>query len=109
MVIPKEESEKEITGIDSTIALIATPMLTGPGTISFITIKSYDIGRTAVLFNLCASFLLVGAVFLLFSFLVSKVNEKLVNIVSRILGLFLMAVAVEMITKGFQVMITTIL
>ncbi|MFH0875775.1 MAG: MarC family protein [archaeon] len=102
MVRPKEEEIKEVTNIDSLTTIIATPMLTGPGTISFITIKSYEIGKTAVLTNLLGAFVLVGVVFFVFSLLVSKVNPKIVNILSRILGLFLMAVAVEMLATGLE-------
>ncbi len=101
MVRPKEEEQK-VTNIDSLITIIATPMLTGPGTISFITIKSLELGSPTVLSNLCFSFLLVGFIFFMFSLLVSKVNPKIVNILSRILGLFLMAVAVEMISNGLE-------
>jgi len=96
MVRPKEEEQK-VTNIDSLITIIATPMLTGPGTISFITIKSLELGSPTVLSNLCFSFLLVGFIFFMFSQQVSKVN-----ILSRILGLFLMAVAVEMISNGLE-------
>jgi multiple antibiotic resistance protein len=100
MIQPKEAQKKKIETIDSLITIIATPMLTGPATISFVTIKTMEIGRTAVLTNLIGSFVLVGVVFYVFTLLVSKVNPKLVNILSRIMGLFLMAIAIEMIAKG---------
>jgi multiple antibiotic resistance protein len=102
MIKPKEEQKKKIETIDSLTTIIATPMLTGPATISFVTIKAMEIGRTEVLANLVGSFILVGAVFFVFTLLVSKVNPKLVNILSRILGLFLMALAIEMIAKGIH-------
>jgi multiple antibiotic resistance protein len=100
MIQPKEEQKKKIETIDHLTTIIATPMLTGPATISFVTIKTMEIGRTEVLTNLVGSFILVGAVFFVFTMLVSKVSPKLVNILSRILGLFLMALAIEMISKG---------
>jgi multiple antibiotic resistance protein len=103
MVKPKPpEDKKKIETIDSLTTIIATPMLTGPGTISFITVKTLELGRTVVLSGILGSFILVGIVFFMFSMMVSKVSPKLVNILSRILGLFLMAVAVEMIAKGMQ-------
>jgi multiple antibiotic resistance protein len=102
MIKPKEATKQKVENIDGLITIIATPMLTGPGTISFITIKTMEVGRTTVLENLLGSFLLVGAVFFIFSLLVSKVNPKIVNILSRIMGLFLMAVAVEMIATGIH-------
>jgi hypothetical protein len=67
-----------------------------------VTIKTMEIGRTAVLGSLLGSFVLVGVVFYVFTLLVSKVNPKLVNILSRIMGLFLMAIAIEMIAKGIH-------
>jgi len=101
MITPKvEEENKKIDTVDSLTTIIATPMLTGPATISYITIKTMEIGRTEILSNLAVSFVLVGIVFYLFTFLVSKVNPKIINILSRIFGLFLMAVAIEMISKG---------
>lgn len=103
MIKPKEEKAgKRLENIDGLITIIATPMLTGPGTISFVTIKTMELGRTAVLTNLVGSFILVGVVFYVFSLLVSKVNPKIVNILSRIMGLFLMAVSVEMMAKGLE-------
>ncbi len=110
MVRPNEEvHKKEITNIDSLTTIIATPMLTGPGTISFITIKTLEVGKLAILSNIAGAFVLVGAVFSLFSLLVSKVNPKIVNIVSRIMGLFLMAVAVDMIANGAGGMVSLLL
>ena len=97
---PKESEHKKIGGVDSLISIIATPLLTGPATISFITIKAYEIGQASLIFNLITAFILVGIVFILFSYSIPKVNTHLVDISSRVLGLFLTAVAIEMIAKG---------
>lgn len=105
MVRPREKENKDFKNIDSLITIIATPMLTGPGTISFITLKTIEIGKIAVLTNLVFAFLLVGIVFFIFTLLVSKVDSKLVNLLSRILGLFLMAISIEMISKGIFALI----
>jgi len=102
MVRPNENEKTEFHGIDSLITIIATPMLTGPGTISFITVKTLEVGKATVLTNLAGAFILVGVVFSVFCLLVSKVNPKLVNILSRIMGLFLMAISIEMIAKGIE-------
>jgi multiple antibiotic resistance protein len=95
---PKNTEQKKVSGVDSLVSIIATPLLTGPATISFITIKAYEIGQATLLFNLLMAFLLVGIVFVLFAYSVPKVN--IVDISSRVLGLFLTAVAIEMIAKG---------
>jgi len=77
-------------------------MLTGPATISYITIKAYELGQFAVIANLIPAFILVGVVFITFAYIVPKANVNLVNISSRILGLFLTAVSIEMIFTGVK-------
>ncbi len=100
MARPPKKEIKEFNSVDGLITVLATPMLTGPATISFITLKSYEIGQVAVLFNIVPTFILVGAVMYLIAMFVSKINLKLVDMFSRILGLFLIAVSVEMVAKG---------
>ncbi|MBI2130199.1 MarC family protein [Candidatus Woesearchaeota archaeon] len=101
-VRPSDVKHSELSGIGSTISIIATPMLTGPATISFITIKTYEIGYTPVLVNLLFAFLLVGIVFVVFAHAVARINRKIIDIVSRVLGLFLTAVGIEMIARGIS-------
>jgi multiple antibiotic resistance protein len=100
MVRPQERHE--IQKVNSLITIIAIPLLTGPATISFITIKAFEIGTIPVLLNLCAAFLAVGAVFILFSIMITKINVTVVDIMSRVTGLFLSAVAIEMMAKGVE-------
>lgn len=102
MVRSYEENHKKVGSTNSLIAIMATPLLTGPATISFITIKSIEIGTIPVFINLCAAFVLVGLVFMLFSVFIDKINTKVVGIISRVLGLFLSAIAIEMIATGIQ-------
>jgi multiple antibiotic resistance protein len=102
MVNPKEGENKKTGKVNSVIAIIATPMLTGPATISFITIKVFELGTMYLLTNLLLSFLLVGIVFFLFSIAIKKINITVVDIMSRILGLFITAVSIEMIASGFE-------
>jgi multiple antibiotic resistance protein len=102
MIRPKEEEIEKVGSIDGLISIIATPMLTGPATISFITIKSYEIGQFDLVSNLVAAFVLVGVVFMMFSFMISKINHTVINITSRVLGLFLTAVSIEMIAQGIN-------
>jgi len=97
---PHEEEYHKTEGVNGLISIIATPLLTGPATISFITIKTYELGALPVLFNVIAAFVLVGLVFVLFAHLIPRINVHLVDISSRVLGLFLTAVAIEMIGKG---------
>src|SRR3989344_1925634 len=107
-MVRRGEEEEEETGNDGITTIIATPLLTGPATISFLTIKSYEMGTTALISNVVAGFLLVGIVFFLFSLIVPKVNIKIVSIASKIMGLFVTAVAIEMIAKGVAGIITAL-
>ncbi len=95
----KERAEK-INKVDSFISIIATPLLTGPATISFITVKAYELSQPTLITNLLGAFVLVGIVFFIFSISVTRINPKIVGISSKVIGLFLTAVAIEMISKG---------
>ena len=95
-----DETGGKVTQVDSLISILATPLLTGPATISFVTIKSFELGRLTMASNLTIAFVLIGIVFMLFALMIPKINAKLVNISSKVLGLFLTAVAIEMIAKG---------
>lgn len=114
MVWPKREEYKIIKGDHKTsrvhglITIIATPLLTGPATISFITIKAFEMGKINVLVNLCLAFLLVGILFILFSLMIKRINAIVVDIISRVMGLFLTAVAIEMMAKGIEGIIRSI-
>jgi multiple antibiotic resistance protein len=98
---PKEDYHPA-GNIDSLIAILATPLLTGPATISFITIKSHEMSVIPLLSNICIAFLFVGIVFVLVSFTISKINTKIIDIISKVLGLFLTAMAIEMMSKGLR-------
>jgi multiple antibiotic resistance protein len=98
----KEQESKDIGTVDSLISILATPLLTGPAVISFIIIKTYELGQVALLVNLFITFLIVGTVFIMFSFFINKINMKFIDILSRILGLFLTAIAIEMISIGIR-------
>ena len=105
MIRSKDDKKVDVKGIDSFITIIATPMLTGPAVISFITIKSFEITKSALLVNIAGAFVIAAFVFILFSYMIPKINAKLINILSRIMGLFLSAVAIEMIAKGISVLL----
>jgi multiple antibiotic resistance protein len=95
------QNENEKMGeLDSLTSIIATPMLTGPATISFLTLQAIDGGAGTLVINASVAFALVGGLFYLFSLLVPRINPKLIEFSSKILGLFLTAMAVQMIAKG---------
>ena len=98
-VRPKPVRE-DIGEVDSLIAIIATPLLTGPAVISFLTIKAMETGAMPLVPDVTIAFLVVGIVFYIFSVALPRINEKAVEIMSKIMGLFLTAIAIEMIAKG---------
>lgn len=100
--INKDKERKNVDKVDSLISIIATPLLTGPVTISFLIIKTYEVGYTSIITNTVVSFVLVAIVFMMFAFSIKRINEKIVIISSKIFGLFLSAMAIEMIAKGIQ-------
>ena len=86
---------------DNVVAILATPVLTGPATMSFITLKVIELNSTvAVIANLVVAFAGVAAVMLLMTAMISRLNSQLIGIISRILGLFLTAMAVELMANG---------
>ncbi|MCX8197643.1 MAG: MarC family protein [Candidatus Micrarchaeota archaeon] len=103
-VRPKPARE-DVNEVDSLVAIIATPLLTGPAVISFLTIKAFDIGPMAIVADVSAAFAIVGAIFYIFSCLLPKVNEKIVEILSKIMGLFLTAIAIEMMANGARALL----
>lgn len=98
----KEKNDLTPGSLDSLVAILATPLLTGPATISFITIKAYDMAILPLIINISIAFFFVGIVFVIFSFSISKINTRLIEIVSKILGLFLTAMGIEMVVFGMK-------
>lgn len=98
-VLAKKEVPK-ISKVDSIISIISTPLLTGPATISYVALLTYEVGIISALVNILVAFILVGIIFFLFSYAIPKINIKIISIIAKILGLFLMAVAIQMITRG---------
>ena len=99
------QNKKDFTEIDGVSSIIATPLLTGPATISFITIKTYELGQMPIVLNLLVTFVLVFAIFGVFAIVISKINEKIVSISSKVFGLFLTSVAIDMIAKGIAALL----
>lgn len=104
--IRDKRSKENIGKIDSLISILATPLLTGPATISFIVIKSLEIGRVTLLSNIVVTFIFVGTVFVLFSYSIKRINIRVIEISSKILGLFLTAMAIELIFTGIYNLVT---
>jgi multiple antibiotic resistance protein len=96
----REDRSVPVSNLDSLMSILATPTMTGPATITYVTLKTHEIGLGPLLVNLTVAFAAVALVVGVFVLLIPRINARLVNIVSRVVGLFLTAVAIEMMAKG---------
>jgi multiple antibiotic resistance protein len=102
------ESEKvssNISHIDAIISLLATPVLTGPATLSYLAVKTHEFGMIALIMAIALAFFMLSAVLFFFVSLIPNINLKYINFVSRIFGLILVALGIEMFSKGIKVLI----
>ncbi len=98
-VRPKPARE-EVNETDSFVAIIATPLLTGPSVISFMMIQALETGTVPLLIDSTVAFVVVGVTFFLFALAIPWANAKVIEITSKVLGLFTTAIAIEMLAKG---------
>ncbi len=85
---------------DSIAVLIATPLLTGPGVITTTILLGQQVGQ---FLTALAAFVALGLAFIILHFaplLKNALGEKAINVFSKIMGLLLLALAVEFIRTG---------
>lgn len=85
---------------DSVAILIATPLLTGPGMISTIIVLSQQVGQVTTGLAALVALLLAYAILYLAPLLRKAVGDKTIEAFSKIMGLVLLALAVEFIRTG---------
>jgi len=98
----KEKEVKDVTKEDSMVSLIATPLLTGPATLSFLMLNVGTIGFVPLLSNVMVSFILTGSVFVIFALAISRIQTKYITFIGRLLGLFIIALGIEMLGLGVK-------
>lgn len=101
----RERREYSETQPDALISLIATPLLTGPATMSFLILTAAETGVVDVLSNVFAAFLIVGVFFYVIASMIPKINLEYVRFISRLLGLFLIGLGIEMLVKGLKAIV----
>jgi multiple antibiotic resistance protein len=100
--------EAEETADRETIAVVplAIPMLSGPGAISTVIVYAYKAKDPLAYLITSAGILLIGlSIFLSLlaaPYLTKKLGKTGINIITRIMGLILAAIAVEFITTGLK-------
>ena len=80
--------------------IIATPLLTGPGMISSIILLTPTVGVPMVFAAILASSLLAWLILSNANRIVKLMGEQNLQIASKVMGMLLIAIAVEMIKNG---------
>ena len=68
--------------------------------ISFMMIQALETGTVPLLIDSTVAFVVVGVTFFLFALAIPWANAKVIEITSKVLGLFTTAIAIEMLAKG---------
>ncbi len=85
---------------DSIAVLIATPLLTGPGMITTVIVLGQQVGQ---LVTAAAALLALAVAFVVLHYaplLRNALGDRVINVFSKIMGLILLALAVEFIRTG---------
>jgi multiple antibiotic resistance protein len=80
--------------------IIGTPLLTGPGTISTIIILTEAHGRLVVLAAAAANLLVAWAALLAAGSIARVLGPNMIQLLSRVMGLLLLAIAVQYVRDG---------
>lgn len=87
--------------------IIGTPMLCGPGAITTTIVLSDIYGKTPVFLAIIVAIIITWLILYFANSIEHLIKDKGVEILSRVLGLVLAAVAIEMIRSGVVDMIRT--
>ncbi|MDD5339686.1 MAG: MarC family protein [Candidatus ainarchaeum sp.] len=91
---------KKREALDSAAVLIGTPLLTGPGLMTSLIILGKEYDFLAVLVALACALLAVWVIFVKAAAIRSGVGERIVTVVSRVIGLVLIAMGIAFIRGG---------
>ena len=87
-------------GNDGVAVLIGTPLLTGPGLLTASIILSEQYGSALTLVSLLTALFAAWIILRQASRIKKMVGEKVIDVISRVMGLMLVALAVTFIQKG---------
>lgn len=91
---------------DPALVPIATPLLAGPGAIATVIVLSrqqHDVdGKAAVLIGILGALAVVGAGMLAAERLGRMLPESLIHFLTRVFGLLLSAIAVQLVVNGVE-------
>lgn len=98
--------EEDGEGRDVALVPLATPLVAGPGAIATVIVLSrrYDHGggRVAVVLGILAALAVVGIALMTADRVASRLPEPLVHFLTRVFGLLLSAIAVQLVVDGVR-------
>lgn len=100
LVLGKELAEAGVRSTSSAAMIIGTPLITGPGTISTIIILAQANGRTVVLGAILANLAICWAALVASGWIARVLGRNVIEVLSRVMGLLLLAVAVQYVRDG---------
>ncbi|MFN2431588.1 MAG: MarC family protein [Gemmatimonadota bacterium] len=86
----------------SAAMIIGTPLITGPGTISTIIVLSVAHGRLLVLAAIVANLLVCWAMLMGAGWIARILGTNVIQVLSRVMGLLLLAIAVQYVLDGVR-------
>jgi multiple antibiotic resistance protein len=91
---------KKHEALDSAAVLIGTPLLTGPGLMTSLVVLSKEYDILTVLVALACALLAAWVIFVKAAAIRSGVGERIVAVISRVIGLLLIAMGIAFIRSG---------
>jgi len=91
---------KKSDGLDSATVLIATPLLTGPGLMTSLIVLGNEYDFASVLAALAGALLLSWLLLIKAADIRKGVGDKVVTVISRVIGLILIAMGIAFIRTG---------
>ncbi len=100
LVLGKQVGGSPAEGHESAAIIIGTPLITGPGTITTIIILARADGRPLVLGAILANLLVCWVTLLAGDRIARALGPNVIQIVSKVMGLLLLAIAVQYVREG---------
>jgi multiple antibiotic resistance protein len=104
MVLGLQFKEKQVDKYQFAFVPLATPLITGPGVITTIILLTHQVGILITFFASVANLLLCWLVLRMSDSINKFMGRQGAEILRRIMGLILAAIAVEFISSGWKVL-----
>lgn len=102
----QEDAKKSVNPVSVGVVPLGIPILAGPGTISIVMNKSHTYpdfnGYLAIAIAIIIVSIIVYVVFRFSGVISKKLGNTGLNIITRIMGIFLIAISIDMIVRGIS-------